>query len=227
MNRIKRLSAILAAAAVFCSCGGKTAGSGTDSSTGIPSPASEIPEGQITKPSEGSKELKAEISSVLSEFGEFSRSYLLCKSVGEAEVDKNDTVEADGKVWQRVTGGEYITYSALEGQTKKYCTDEMISLCSLLSYYRKGEDDSLYVWNEAGSDVGAVGSDAAYINSVELNGEDIAVVKMTAVGDKDYRGYENISFTVTLKYEDGAWKIHSCGLEELGFLMWIFEERDN
>lgn len=171
-----------------------------------------------------------QIKQFLTEFKEFSYSYIrCCKAYWDADIlDVHDIKEIDGETFYRVIGGDYTTYSALMAAIDRYCSEEVISECGLKNpqYFYEGENDALYVWKDADSSGSVMGSDTAYIESAATLEDSSIKLYMTAWGDKDEWGYEDgdsiIHFEITVKSENGLWKLTQCGLMELDYITWLF-----
>jgi len=178
---------------------------------------------------ENNAKIIAEIKQTLNEFKEFSYNYLRCKAYMFGEnLDINDKITTDGMVYYRTVSGDYTSYSELMSAIDRYCSEEVISECNLKEYsYYEGENDSLYISEDADSNGGVMGSDVAYITSVEILDNSSVKVNMTAWGDKDEWGYEDgdsiIPFEITMTSENGLWKIDKCGLMEMDYITWLFD----
>ena len=143
-------------------------------------------------------------------------------------LDPNDTITVDGMVYYRAISGKYTSYSELMAEIDRYCSENVISECDLKSYsYCEGNNDSLYIWEDADSNGGVMGYDVAYITSIETLNDSSVKVNMTAWGDKDEWGYEDgdsvIPFEITMISENGLWKIDKCGLMEMNYITWLFD----
>lgn len=175
------------------------------------------------------EEILEEIRDTLADFSEFSYMYLKCKAYGEEGfLDLQDTVTADGMEYYRAADGDYTGYSALMAEIDRFCAETVVNECSLKGYsYREGENDALYIWKDAGSDGGVMGSDIAYIDSAEVMADNSVILHMKAWGDGEFWGYPDgedivIDFDITMARYDGLWKLTKCGVMEMDYLTWLF-----
>lgn len=172
-----------------------------------------------------------EIADRLNEFSEFSYSYLECKAFMMGEnLDKSDSVSgedmgAEQDIYYRVTGGDYLTYSALTEAAESFCTENMIDELGLMAhYYCAGPDDELYLWRYADSNGGYLGIDEIVLDKLEYTDSGI-IVRFIAYGDGENWDHDDIDWAarreITMVYEDGKLKIDKCGLNEYSMLTWI------
>ncbi len=219
--RIKRFIMVFFLTVTLCSC---SKNSQTNSKAVSENTASIATESAASD----EQEILKEIKQTLSEFKNFSLSYLQCKAYMSGEnLDSKDCITIDDKEYCKVTGGDYTTYSSLMSAIDRYCSKDVISECNLKSNnYYQGKDDSLYVWKDADSNGGVMGSDIAYIKSIDIIDKNSVKLNMIAHGDKQEWGYEKdsvIPFEITMKREDNLWKIDKCGLTEMDYITWLFD----
>ena len=178
---------------------------------------------------EDNTEIISELKQTLTEFSDFSYNYLQCKAyMFEENLDTADTLMVDDRVYYRAISGDYTRYSELMAAIDRYCSEDVISECSLKKYsYYEGDNDSLYIWKDANSNGGVMGSDTAYITSVEMLDDNYVKVNMVAWGDKEEWGYTDgdsvIPFEITMTSENNQWKIDKCGLMEMSYITWLFD----
>lgn len=182
---------------------------------------------------EGNMDTVSEIKQTLTEFKAFSYNYLKCKAYMFGEnLDTADSLTVDNMEYYRAISGDYTRYSDLMAAIDRYCSEDVISECNLKKYsYYEGDNDSLYIWKDADSSGGVMGSDAAYITSIEMLDDNSVKVNMVAWGDKEEWGYEDgdslIPFEITMTSENDLWKIDECGLMEMDYITWLFNADDN
>ena len=177
-----------------------------------------------------------EIQTLLSDFGEFCYSYVDGKAFKSGSgYDTSDLItetitHEDGStyedIWYRVTDEAVPDYKSLIDIGANCCTDNMLaSVQYIFDHLYKEQDGKLYVWQHAGSSGSLLGTDYAYITSVEQDGWSI-VVHMSAFGSKDNWDTEvdfSEAFEVKLRREDGVLKIDSCGIRERSYLSYAYD----
>lgn len=225
INLVKLLSSTFLLVIILCSCSANSSnnmeGTVDDSTQSVTSMSEQI--------YEDNAEITSEIKQTLTEFKDFSYRYLLCKAyMFEENLDVNDSLTANDTVYYRVIGGDYTRYSELMAAIDRYCSEDVINECNLKSYsYYEGNNDSLYISKDADSNGGVMGSDVAYITSIEMLDDTSVKVSMVAWGDKEEWGYAAgdsiIPFEITMTSENGLWKIDKCGLMEMDYITWLFD----
>ena len=224
-NLTKYLCSAVLLVTILCSCSANSSNNTVGTANSNTSPVTSVSD----QTNENNAEIIAEIKQTLAEFKEFSYSYIQCKAYMFGEnLDPNDTITVDGMVYYKAISGKYTSYSELMAEIDRYCSENVISECDLKSYsYCEGNNDSLYIWEDADSNGGVMGYDVAYITSIETLNDSSVKVNMTAWGDKDEWGYEDgdsiIPFEITMKSENGLWKIDKCGLMEMNYITWLFD----
>ena len=224
-NLVKQLSSAVLLVMVLCSCSANPSNNTADTVDNSTTPTISISE-QTHK---DNAEIISEIKQTLTEFEDFSYNYLQCKAYMFGEnLDTTDALIVDNMVYCRAISGDYTHYSELMSAIDRYCSEDVISECSLKKYsYYEGDNDSLYIWEDANNNGGVMGSDAAYITSIEILDDNSVKVNMTAWGDKEEWGYEDgdsvIPFEITMTSENDLWKIDKCGLMEMAYLTWLFD----
>ncbi len=177
-----------------------------------------------------------EIQTLLSDFGEFCYSYVDGKAFRHGSgYDTSDLItetitREDGStyedIWYRVTDEAVPDYKSLIDLEANYCTDNMLaSVQYIFEHLYKEQDGKLYVWQHAGSSGSLLGTDYAYITSVEQDGWSL-VLHMNAFGSKENWDTEedfSEAFEVKLRREDGVLKIDSCGIRERSYLSYAYD----
>lgn len=224
-NLVKLLSSTVLLVTVLCSCSTNSSNNTVGTVDNSTQPVTSISE-QANK---DNTEIASEIKQTLTEFKDFSYYYLQCKAytVGE-NLDTTNTLTVDDMVYHKVISGDYSHYSELMAAIDRYCSEDVINECNLKGYlYYEGDNDSLYIWEDANSNGGVMGSDVSYINSIEMLDDNSVKVNMTAWGDKEEWGYADgdsiIPFEITMTSENGLWKIDKCGLMEMDYITWLFD----
>lgn len=170
-------------------------------------------------------DMKEAAADILAEFGDFCYSYIYCKDVMKNEwYTKANSVNADGKMWYKVTDGDHTSFVDFSARLMELCTVEMANSLSVESCYRMGNNGELYIWADSGLDGGVMGIDTVYLSSAVQDG-DVCTVTLIAEGSAEEWGYENDlvqPYNVVLKKKDGVWKLHECGVEEEALLAWLF-----
>jgi len=184
---------------------------------------------------------KEEIQTLLTEFKDFSYSYLECKEVNKfisssdfittQEVTDNGVNKGDDyeKKWYIVTGGDITTMSALTEKMYDIFTETMIDELDIENYYIE-KNDKMYVSEFAGNDGGLLGTDVTYINSINQIDENTFVLQMTAYGDKDNWELPSDSandFTVQLKRTNDGFKIDQCDIAARAYITWTYSSEDD
>ncbi len=177
-----------------------------------------------------------EIQTLLSDFGSFCYSYVDGKAfrLGNG-YDTSDFItetftREDGStykdIWYRVTDDTVTSYQALITLGSQYCTEDMLhSIKYILDQYYKEQNGKLYVWQHTGSGGSLLGTDYAYITSVEQDGWSL-VVHMNAFGSKESWDTEvdfSEEFEVRLKHEDSTLKVDSCGIRERDYIAYAYD----
>ncbi len=224
-NSVNRFCSAILLVTILCSCSANS----TDNTVGTAGGSTPTVTSLSEQTNEDNTEIIAEIKQTLTEFKDFSHSYLLSKAYMFSEnLDTSDTLTVEDMVYYKVISGDYTKYSELMAAIDRYCSEDVVSECGLKGYsYYEGDNDSLYIWADAGSDGGVMGSDVAYISSVEMLDESSVKVKMTAWGDQEEWGYSDgdsiIPFEITMTLENNLWKIEKCGLMEMSYITWLFD----
>lgn len=223
-NLDKYLCLVVLLVTILCSCSANSSDNTVDTANSSIPPVTSVSD----QTNENNAEIIAEIKHTLAEFKEFSYSYIQCKAYMFGEnLDTSDILTVDDMVYYKAISGEYTSYSKLMDKIDRYCSEDVISECDLKSYsYCEGNNDSLYIWEDSNSNGGVMGSDVAYITSIETLDDSSVKVNMTAWGDKDEWGYEEdsiIPFEITMTSENGLWKIDKCGLMEMDYITWLFD----
>jgi hypothetical protein len=175
---------------------------------------------------------------LLEGFGNYCKGYIQCKF----KYDENTVLDTENPMlisqtniegieyqekWFQVISADITTFSGLVSEAEKYCSDDMMNnILPLLEHNYISENDNLYVADFAGDDGGVMGSDYAYIDSYSLINENYAVIKLIAYGDKNYWETESDTLTpfqVSVKKENGIWKVDECGEMEQAYLAWIYK----
>lgn len=181
---------------------------------------------------------KQELQQLLTEFKEFVHGYILCKEakehISESSFIAEENTRQDGTKyqsrWYRLVGGEITAYKQLEDKINSLCTADMAAWLDseqiAHSYRVKGGD--LYLSENAGHGGGVMGSDLMYIDSVEAVASDTLRINFIAHGDKDYWELEQdseIPLSILVRKDGGAWRIQECGINELGYIAWLYDSR--
>ena len=173
-----------------------------------------------------------EIKKLLSDFKDFSYSYLECKEImkhisnssTKTETKNNFGVVAS-TIYYEVTDGDVVTPEDMRLKMSELMTDSMINDCMYIyeALYLE-EEGKLYLSQNAGFDGGLLGVDAVYINSVS-KAENDYYVNMTAWGDKNIWNLEEDfedDFQVRIKKTDNGFRIDECGVAERSYITWCF-----
>lgn len=222
---VKLFSSTVLIVAVLCSCSADSSDNTVGAVDNSTQPVTSISE-QANK---DNTEITSEIKQTLTEFKNFSYSYLQCKAYVFGEnLDTTDTLTVDDMVYHKAISGDYTRYSELMAAIDRYCSEDVINECNLKGYsYHEGDNDSLYIWEDANSNGGVMGSNVSYITSIEMLDDNSVKVNMVAWGDKEEWGYADgdsiIPFEITMTLENNLWKIDKCGLMEMDYITWLFD----
>lgn len=170
-----------------------------------------------------------QIQHTLLDFRELTYSYVDCKRVSYSEKYIKTQEEYSGEsydlFWFLITDEDINTMSKLRAKLSSAMTDNMIDSLGLENYYYKEQDGALYMRDFADQNGSLLGTDRAYVTSVELKDADTLILNMHAFGSGenwDLPEDSNEDFTITMKRENGSFKVDECDLRARGFITWAY-----
>lgn len=172
-----------------------------------------------------------QVQNTLMEFGDLVNAYVDCKKVAFSEEKYFTTQEYSEYLeknvdmyWFFIIDEEINTMAKLRGKLSPAMTEKMIDSIGLGSMYLE-PDGSLYLSEYAGVSGSLLGTDRVYITSAEYDGADTLVLHMHAFGLGENWGIDedrSEDFTVTMKKENGIFKVDECGLGAMDYIAWRY-----